>query len=102
MAGSIGWETWAGHGAGASRWGVSGVLQGPWVPGGAWGGRRTGRRTSPKTERTPAALTAPRSHAHRPRIAWRRLAALTGDVLMVLVWAAMIPGMMWLGAVAGF
>jgi hypothetical protein len=44
--------------------------------------------------------------AHRPsaglRIGWRRLAALAGDVLMVLAWAAMIPGMMWLGAVAGF
>lgn len=43
---------------------------------------------------------------HRPsaglRIGWRRLAALAGDVLMVLAWAAMVPGMMWLGAVAGF
>jgi len=43
---------------------------------------------------------------HRPRaglrIGWRRMAALAGDVLMVLTWAAMIPGMMWLGAAAGF
>ncbi|WP_323029868.1 hypothetical protein [Castellaniella sp.] len=64
-----------------------GVLQGPWVSGGSWGGR-------------------PAVQAHRPRaglrIGWRRLAALAGDVLMVLTWAAMIPGMMWLGAAAGF
>lgn len=25
-----------------------------------------------------------------------------GDVCMVVAWAAMIPGLMWLGAVAGF
>lgn len=33
---------------------------------------------------------------------WRRLALAAGDVCMVLVWAAMIPGLMWLGAVAGY
>lgn len=25
-----------------------------------------------------------------------------GDVIMVVTWAAMIPGLMWLGAAAGF
>ncbi len=33
---------------------------------------------------------------------WRRLALAAGDVCMVLAWAAMIPGLMWLGAVAGY
>jgi len=32
----------------------------------------------------------------------RRLALAAGDVCMVLAWAAMIPGLMWLGAAAGF
>jgi hypothetical protein len=32
----------------------------------------------------------------------RHVAALAGDVLMALTWAAMIPGLMWLGAAAGF
>ncbi|MER1966334.1 hypothetical protein [Castellaniella sp. GW247-6E4] len=31
-----------------------------------------------------------------------RLALAAADVCMVLAWAAMIPGLMWLGAVAGF
>ena len=116
MAGSMAWNgTWAWAGAGAAGRGGSGrgtravrvnapgVLQGPWVSGGSWGGRpalRAARwgRAAPGRQ---AAVTA-----HRPRaglrIGWRRLAALAGDVLMVLTWAAMIPGMMWLGAAAGF
>ncbi|MDY0308859.1 MAG: hypothetical protein RBR29_03575 [Castellaniella sp.] len=82
---------------------VPGVLLGPWVSGSAWGGRPAGRSARwgrASSDRQGAIL------AHRPhtgwRIGWRRLAALTGDVLMVLIWAAMIPGMMWLGAAAGF
>lgn len=116
MAGSMAWNgTWAWAGAGAAGCGRSGrgtragrvnapgVLQGPWVSGGSWGGRpavraaQWGRAASGRQ----AAVAA-----HRPRaglrIGWRRLAALAGDVLMVLTWAAMIPGMMWLGAAAGF
>ncbi|MGB3704613.1 hypothetical protein [Castellaniella sp.] len=80
----------------------SGVLQGPWVSGGSWGGRPAGRTSRwGRTASTPRAASV-----HRPRtgqrIGWRRLAALAGDVLMVLTWAAMIPGMMWLGVAAGF
>lgn len=115
MAGSMTWNgAWTGAGAAgrdgarrrptrAMRAKVPGVLQGPWVSGGSWGGRPAGGgtrwgRAAPGGQ---AVVTA-----HRPRaglrIGWRRLAALAGDVLMVLTWAAMIPGMMWLGAVAGF
>ncbi|WP_323016573.1 hypothetical protein [Castellaniella sp.] len=76
------------------------------MPGGSWGGRRAGRSVGRTTGRGQAALAAPVGRVLRPRIgariAWRRLAALAGDVLMVLVWAAMIPGMMWLGVAAGF
>ncbi|MDN5843605.1 MAG: hypothetical protein L0H54_09195 [Alcaligenaceae bacterium] len=32
----------------------------------------------------------------------RNVADGAGDVCMVLAWAAMIPGLMWLGAAAGF
>lgn len=51
-----------------------------------------------------AVLPAPagRSRSRRRPVAWRRIAALGGDVVMVAVWAAMIPGLMWLGAAAGF
>ncbi|MHA3903151.1 hypothetical protein ACTPOE_06155 [Castellaniella sp. WN] len=110
MAGSMAWNgAWAGAGVavrdrsgrGAARVvraNTRGVLQGPWVSGGSWGGRPAGR-ASWRTREMPV-------RAHRPRaglrIGWRRLAALAGDVLMVLSWAAMIPGMMWLGAAAGF
>ncbi|WP_368650028.1 hypothetical protein [Castellaniella ginsengisoli] len=114
MAGSMAWNaTWAWAGAGAAgrggparnparaaRMGAPGVLQGPWVAGGAWGGRPAGRAARRGRGASPAVT------AHRPRtglrIGWRRLAALAGDVLMVLTWAAMVPGMMWLGAAAGF
>lgn len=33
---------------------------------------------------------------------FRNVANGAGDVCMVLAWAAMIPGLMWLGAAAGF
>lgn len=118
MAGSMAWNgAWAwtgagvagrgGSGRGAStrpvRSNTSGVLQGPWVSGGSWGGRPAGRST--RWERAAPARQAAAS-VHRPgiglRIGWRRLAVLAGDVLMVLAWAAMIPGMMWLGVAAGF
>ncbi len=118
MAGSMAWNgtwAWAGADAGVDGRGGSargparalrpnapGVLQGPWVSGGSWGGRPAGRAA----RRGRAAPARPAVQAHRPRaglrIGWRRLAALAGDVLMVLTWAAMIPGMMWLGAAAGF
>lgn len=32
----------------------------------------------------------------------RSMTAGMGDVCMVVAWAAMIPGLMWLGAAAGF
>jgi hypothetical protein len=46
-------------------------------------------------------VAAPRRSLWR-RIAWRRVAGLAGDVLAVAVWAAWIPGLMWLGTAAGF
>ncbi|WP_322998066.1 hypothetical protein [Castellaniella sp.] len=109
MAGSIG-LAWTGsrRGAALPYFNTAGALQGPWVPGGSWGGRLAGRsRTAAAARRQATAVSAaPVVRMHRPqagaRIGWRRLAALAGDVLMVLVWAAMIPGLMWLGAVAGF
>ncbi len=116
MAGSMAWNrAWAWTGTGAGVTGATdrpavrrgpcvmntpGVLQGPWVSGGSWGGRPAARPAR-RGRAAPPAI-----QAHRPRaglrIGWRRLAALAGDVLMVLTWAAMIPGMMWLGAAAGF
>ncbi len=53
---------------------------------------------------------AARRQARRPvrhidpwrHCAWRRVAAIVTDLFMVLIWAAMIPGLMWLGAAAGF
>ncbi len=115
MAGSMTWNgawAWAGANAAgrdggrrnpAARAAASGVLQGPWVSGGSWGGRPAGRGAR-RGRAAPGAQAA--IAAHRPRtglgIGWRRLSALAGDVLMVLTWAAMIPGMMWLGAMAGF
>jgi|UPI0005BE5E9E hypothetical protein len=119
MAGSMAWNGawgWNGAHAGATGRGTArgsahgaaralrphapGVLQGPWVPGGSWGGRPAGH---PVRRGRPARAAV---RVHRPRaglgLGWRRLAALAGDVLMVLTWAAMIPGMMWLGAAAGF
>lgn len=87
----------------AARVAAPGVLQGPWVSGGSWGGRPAGR-SARRGRAAPVGRAA--VMVHRPsaglRIGWRRLAALAGDVLMVLAWAAMVPGMMWLGAVAGF
>ncbi len=113
MAGSMAWNgTWAWAGAGVSGRGAArrgsvranarGVLQGPWVAGGSWGGRpagRAGRWGGSAPVRQAARVHRPRAGL---RIGWRRMAALAGDVLMVLTWAAMIPGMMWLGAAAGF
>lgn len=34
--------------------------------------------------------------------ALRNMSSGIGDVCMVVAWAAMIPGLMWLGAAAGF
>ncbi|WP_298015582.1 hypothetical protein [uncultured Castellaniella sp.] len=114
MAGSMGLDmAWAGRGAAGIPLGdAAGALQGPWVPGRSWGGRLAGRSSGRGAARRPAA-SAPSAMparqaaaARRPRralgIGWRRLAALAGDVLMVLVWAAMVPGLMWLGVAAGF
>jgi hypothetical protein len=76
----------------------------------AWGGRsratsaaraRSGRRvvsTPAAALRTPAR----RPRSHRRPLAWRHVIGLAGDVVMVAVWAAMIPGLMWVGAAAGF
>ncbi|WP_368641451.1 hypothetical protein ABRZ08_11025 [Castellaniella ginsengisoli] len=93
------WRAGAQHGQGRAH-GCAGRVAGPWVAGGAWGGRPAGRAARRGRGASPAIT------AHRPRtglrIGWRRLAALAGDVLMVLTWAAMVPGMMWLGAAAGF
>uniref|UniRef100_UPI003342117F hypothetical protein n=1 Tax=Castellaniella defragrans TaxID=75697 RepID=UPI003342117F len=38
----------------------------------------------------------------RRAVRLRRLALAAGDVVMVLAWAGMIPGLMWLGSAAGF
>ena len=78
---------------------ATGVLQGPWVSGGSWGGRPAVRRFSGRQGRVRGAASRPHTGL---KIGWRRLGVLAGDVLMVLAWAAMIPGMMWLGAAAGF
>jgi hypothetical protein len=47
-------------------------------------------------------VPASRSRSRQQPVAWRRFLVLGGDVLMVAVWAAMVPGLMWLGAAAGF
>lgn len=74
---------------------TSGMLQGPWVSGGSWGGRPA-ERVARRAHAMPVRQTV---RAHRPRagrrFGWRRMMALTGDVLMVLTWAAMIPGILW-------
>jgi len=115
MAGTMTWNgAWAWDGMGRSGRGhagrnavrggrlpAAGVLQGPWVSGGSWGGRPAGRREWGRAASSHGAVAVSRPRTGL-RIGWRRLAALAGDVLMVLTWAAMIPGMMWLGAAAGF
>ena len=116
MAGSMTWNGawgWAGTGhartdaaARSGRAPSSGALQGPWVRGAAWGGRPV----SQSSRGVARGHRATRGHVAHPvsrpragqRIGWRRLVSMAGDVLMVLTWAAMIPGMMWLGAAAGF
>ena len=112
MTGTMTWNgTWTGAGrrspggagrAAAGRGGrapVANVLQGPWVAGGTWGGRPAAPARRGRATPAPVAVARPRAGV---RLGWRRLAALAGDVLMVLIWAAMIPGMMWLGVAAGF
>ncbi len=39
---------------------------------------------------------------YKARNLWHSLAAPAGDMLMVLLWAAMVPGLMWLGTAVGF
>lgn len=90
MANALVWES---VGAGyASRWRPRVVITSR---------ARSGR---PGVSTQAAALRAPasRSRDRRRPVAWRRLVALAGDILMVVVWAAMVPGLMWLGSAAGF
>ncbi|CAM5779026.1 hypothetical protein [Castellaniella caeni] len=52
-------------------------------------------------QRPQAVRPVPRKAARRA-IPWRQVWPLLADVLMVALWAAMVPGLMWLGAAAGF
>lgn len=53
------------------------------------------------TQDAPASAPQPRSQslAAAPNISRQHI---VGDILLVAVWGAMIPGLMWLGAAAGF
>ncbi len=59
-------------------------------------------RIAPPAARRQARQRPVRHIELRRRIAWRRIAAIASDLFMVLIWAAMIPGFMWLGTAAGF
>ena len=57
---------------------------------------------APKQEQnTPVAAPRPRSLSTAANAGMSRK-HIVGDILLVALWGAMIPGLMWLGAAAGF
>lgn len=92
MANTLVWES---VGAGCSL---------GWRPRAAVAARAGSRRPGAPARATALRTSVPasRSRSRRQPVAWRRILVLGGDVLMVAVWAAMVPGLMWLGAAAGF
>lgn len=57
---------------------------------------------APRAARAASASTSRRRRRIVARARWATWAAMAGDVLMVALWAAMVPGLMWLGTAAGF
>lgn len=57
---------------------------------------------APKQEQNaPACASRPLSQSVTANASMSRK-RIVGDILLVAVWGAMIPGLMWLGAAAGF
>lgn len=77
-----------------------------WAPAGAYPG--TGRslpavaRARQRPRRRVATRRARRRGAWLAACFTRRRLLMAGDVLGVVLWAAMVPGLMWLGVAAGF
>ncbi|WP_345798490.1 hypothetical protein [Castellaniella sp. MT123] len=83
---------------------ITSTWPGAWalVGQGNQGGFRRPKSDCACAARAVRPVRRPRRVARIRRIAWRTLWSAATDVLMVLIWAAMIPGFMWLGAAAGF
>jgi len=78
----------------------------PAPPSAVRGGRRAGQPAQGQSgARAGDGIGRPADGADRPAQGQGEpvtLGRMAGDVLMVLAWGALIPGLMWLGHAAGF